>query len=244
MSEGILSEIQKGLPGPGRLRYTERAYRLLPPLTSPVILDIGCGDGVPTMALARLSGGRVTGIDTDRMVLDRFTARAANESLSDRVTAQYASMSDIPFEDGHFDVVWSEGSIQFVGFEHGLRRWRRLLKRPGYLVVHESCWLRPDPPPDIKKHWGNFFSGITTVPGTIEIVERCGYDLIGHFALPSDAWWVEYYGPLEERLKTLREKHAGDRQVLELLEKEQREIDIYRKSQKWFGSAYFIMRNK
>ena len=47
------------------LKYTRRAYQLLPEITSPVILDVGCGTGVAALELAQLSNGTVTGIDID-----------------------------------------------------------------------------------------------------------------------------------------------------------------------------------
>jgi len=70
-------EIHRDLPreGPGRDRYTERAYRMLPHMTSPRILDIGCGPDGPTMALARLSGGEVIGIDVHEQYLDLCFAK-------------------------------------------------------------------------------------------------------------------------------------------------------------------------
>ena len=47
------------------LEHSRQAYRLLPPLEQPRILDIGCGQGQQTMELARLGGGEVIGIDID-----------------------------------------------------------------------------------------------------------------------------------------------------------------------------------
>ncbi len=58
----------------------------------------------------------------------------------------------------------------------------------------------------------------------------CGYDVIGHFTLPEDAWRIEYYGPLEKRIKELRTKHIDDPKVLSMLDKEQREVDMYKRS--------------
>jgi 2-polyprenyl-3-methyl-5-hydroxy-6-metoxy-1,4-benzoquinol methylase len=43
--------------------YTRKAFTLLSKCKKVHILDIGCGSGVPTMELAKLSEGYVTGID-------------------------------------------------------------------------------------------------------------------------------------------------------------------------------------
>jgi len=246
MFDDINFEIHADLPrqGPGRDQYTEKAYRMLPPLRRPDILDIGCGPGGPTVALAKLSGGRVTGIDTHQPFLDQVSERAAKAGLSDRISSMHASMFDIPFPDGSFDVVWAEGAIYIIGFENGLAQWRRLLKSPGFLVVHEMCWLRPDPPAEIRDYWVKMYSGITTVPENIEMIHRSSYDLIGHFTLPEDAWWIEYYGPLEERLKSFRIKYTDDHKALAAIEEEQREIDMYRKYQRWYGSVFFVMKSR
>lgn len=50
--------------GPGDNIYTKKAYHTIPALSpDPVIVDIGCGTGMQTMELARISFGTVTGID-------------------------------------------------------------------------------------------------------------------------------------------------------------------------------------
>ena len=130
--------------------------------------------------------------------------------FSDRVKALNCSMSNMAFADSSFDVVWSEGSIYIVGFERGLREWMRLIKPGGHLVVHDVTWLRPGPPAEIVEYWSRNYSGIRCVKESTDIIARCGYKLVGHFTLPEDAWWVEYYGPLEDRLRRLRVKYAGD----------------------------------
>ncbi|HJX03327.1 MAG TPA: class I SAM-dependent methyltransferase, partial [Dehalococcoidia bacterium] len=47
------------------LKYTRKAFQLLPQLDHPRILDIGCGSGVPTLELARLSNGEIVAVDND-----------------------------------------------------------------------------------------------------------------------------------------------------------------------------------
>jgi len=244
MPENIFFEIHTDLPreGPGRDKYTARAFRMLPRLESPRILDIGCGPGGATMELARLSGGHVIGIDIHQPYLDRLSQKIEEAGFSDRVEAVNCSMFEMPFPEESFDVIWAEGSIYLVGFERGLKEWRRLIKPNGFLVVHEVTWLRSKPPQEITDYWQQLYPAIKTVAENLELIANFDYDLIGHFTLPEDAWWTEYYGPLEERLGELRRKYADDADALAVLDEEQREIEMYRKYQQWYGSVFFVMQ--
>ena len=244
MNHDIFFEIHQGLPreGPGRDKYTRRAFQMLPKTDNPRILDIGCGPGGPTLELARLSNGQVIGLDTHQPYLDRLQRKIDEEGLSDRVKAVNCSMFDMKFPAGSFDIIWGEGSIYIIGFERGLKEWRQLLKPNGFMVVHEVCWLRPDPPQEIYEYWKELYPAIKTIPDYLDLIPSCGYKLIGHFTLPEDAWWIEYYGPLEERIQVLRGKYADNHQALLELDSEQKEIDMYKKYYEWYGSVFFVMQ--
>ena len=196
------------------------------------------------MELARLSGGHATGIDTHQPYLDRLSQKIEEAGLTDRVEPMNCSMFEMPFPDESFDIIWAEGSIYLIGFERGLREWRRFIKPNGYLAVHEMTWLRPQPPQEIADYWKQLYPGIRTVAENVELIPGCGYSLLGHFTLPEDAWWTEYYGPLADRLRVLRKKYAEDADALETLDEEQREIDMYRKYQQWYGSVFFVMHKR
>ncbi len=244
MSRDIYSEIHDNLPaeGPGRTRYTRKAFRMLPRLEKPRILDIGCGAGEPTLELARLTQGEITGIDVDQPALDRLKIKIEKAGLSGRVKAFNCSMFNMDFPDESFDILWSEGSIFNIGFERGLKDWRRLLRPQGFLVVHEMVWLRPNPPGEIYDYWKSLYSGICTVPENLAQIASSDYTLVGHFAMPENAWWVFYFDPLEQRIRELRVKYADNPHALQVLDKEQREVDMHKKCYKWYGSAYFIMQ--
>jgi SAM-dependent methyltransferase len=240
----LLFEIHEGLPrqGVGRDEYTRRAYEMLPPLREPRILDIGCGSGAPTLELARLSGGQVVGLDVHQPFLDELTRRAQAAGLANRVTARNGSMLSMEFPDEVFDLVWAEGSIFIVGFDRGLEQWRRLIRAGGFLVVHDVAWLRPDPPDELREFWSQAYPDMRDISENLEAIPPRGYEVLGHFPLPEDAWWVEYYVPLEGRLPELRLEHAGDAEALVLLEDSQREIDILRRYPGWYGSVFFVMQ--
>jgi len=80
----IFFDIHKDLPreGPGDNHSTGRAFSLITGLPDmPRILDIGCGPGMQTRHLARISGGTVTAVDTHAAFLEVLAKSAAEEGL-------------------------------------------------------------------------------------------------------------------------------------------------------------------
>jgi SAM-dependent methyltransferase len=244
MTEDIFFEIHQGLPreGPGRNKYTRKAFRILPKMGKPRILDIGCGPGGPTMELARLGQGNVIGLDIHQPYLDELRRKIEEAGLSDRVRAVKGSMVEMDFPEESFDIIWAEGSIFIIGFKRGLKEWRRFLKSHGFLVVHEMTWLRVHPPQEIADYWKKVYPGIKTIPENLELIPGCGYRLIGYFPLPEDAWWDEYYNPLEKRIQKLRKKYTNNPKALAVLDNEHLEIDLFRKYSKWYGSVFYVMQ--
>jgi SAM-dependent methyltransferase len=194
------------------------------------------------MELARLSNGEITGLDFHQPYLDRLSTKIGEEGLSDRVQAVHGSMFEMAFPEESFDIIWAEGSIYIIGFERGLTEWRRLLKPGGTLVAGEVAWLRQDPPEELSLFWQENYPGIRTIQENLSLIPACGYEVIGHFTLPEDAWWIGYYDPVEKRLKGLRKKYSDDPEALALLDAEQAEIDMYRKYSDWYGSVFFLMK--
>ena len=134
----IFWEIHSGLPreGPGDNESTRKAYRMLKGLPeNPRILDIGCGPGMQTIELAKLSSGRIDALDSHQPFLEQLKKSAKKEGVDDIIKTVNGDMFNLSYENSSFDLVWSEGSIFVIGFEKGLREWRRLLTEKGYLVV-------------------------------------------------------------------------------------------------------------
>ncbi|MFH1681580.1 MAG: class I SAM-dependent methyltransferase [Candidatus Eisenbacteria bacterium] len=240
----IHKEIHGGLmkASEKRLEHTRRAYRMLRAPQEPRILDVGCGSGDVTIELAKISGGRATGLDIDASALEELARNAREAGLAGRIETVNRSMLEIDFPDETFDIVWAEGAIHIIGFERGLDEMRRLIKPDGSLVLHEMLWLRPNPPPEIRSRWHGVYPGIRTAPEYVAEIPRHGYEPVGHFTLPEEFWWEEYYGPLTERVRALRGKHAGDRAALAVLDREEREAELYRRNARWYGSGFFVMR--
>jgi len=220
MSKDLLVDIKDHFRG--RLnKYTRRAFQMLPKLERPRILDIGCGSGVPTIELAKLSDGKIIGIDINQSFLDKLNLKIEEEGFSSRVETIKCSLFEIDFPDGSFDVIWAEGSLWIIGFERGLKEWNRLLKPNGFLVLHD---------------------GVKTFSNKLNKVGSYGYNFVNYFPLPEDVWWTEYCSPLEIRIKELCMRYKNDPEVLKILEEHQKEIDMVKRNPKEQSSAFFVMQ--
>jgi len=221
MSKEIENEINADQLRITFLKYTKKAFEMLPKINNPRILDIGCGSGIPTLELARLSNGEIIGIDIDQSALDELKEKVRKLGLSSRVKTINCSLFELDFESESFDIIWAEGALAPIGFERALKEWRRLLKIKGFIVAHDD---------------------LQNKERKLRIIPKYGYVLINHFHLPDDAWWTEYYDPLEKRINEVRNKHKDDPKVPEVVKSYQNEIDAYKKNPKAFRSIFYIMQ--
>lgn len=238
-------EIYEAIPrqGPGDRESTERALQLLPILnTNQRILDIGCGSGAQTIDLARATEARIVAVDNHPPFISQLRKRANEEGFDERITAQVGDMNELQFPDRSFDVIWSEGAIFIMGFGKGLAAWRRLLPRGGHLVVSEFCWLEDNPPAEMEEMLMDECSDVGGVEARRKAVAEHGYRLLGDFVLPEVGWWENYYLPLGECLERFRLSHAGNPEALDVADRSQREIDLYRRHAGSFGYVFFVLQ--
>lgn len=131
------------------LQSTARAYEalLVPALFQPWadliahraeiqstdrVLDIACGTGVLTRAIARRldASGSVTGLDLNPGML------AVAEERAPHVTWHQGDAASLPFDDRSFDVVVSQfGLMLFASPDTALQEMRRVLRPGGRLLV-------------------------------------------------------------------------------------------------------------
>lgn len=239
----IFWEIHSNLPreGPGDSESTARAYaaiKNLPP--QPKILDIGCGPGMQTLDLARLSQGEIIAIDFHQPFLDELIRRAKEAGLEEHIQTRKLSMFEMDFTPEQFDLVWSEGAIYILGFARGFETCRPLLKPGGYMAVTEASWFRPNPPQEALDFWKAAYPEMGTIDENIQMLEQQGYKLVAHFHLPDSSWWENYYNPLAERIAMLRKKYAKHTEAQKLLDEEYAEIELFRIYSSYYGYEFYI----
>jgi SAM-dependent methyltransferase len=100
------------------------------------LLEVACGSGGVTCALAKRSGATCTGVDINVHGIAAAKAGAERDELSSLVSFQVADAGqDLPFTDGSFDAVFCNDAINHLPDRLAvLRDWHRLL-RPGGRVL-------------------------------------------------------------------------------------------------------------
>ena len=241
---GYFIELYGGLPrgGPGDNASTRKAFEMmehLPP--EPRILDIGCGPGMQTIELLRLSGGTVVALDLLPQMISRVTEAADSEGFADRLEAVQADMNEMRFEPASFDVIWSEGAIYFLGFEKGLEKVKEFVKPGGYVAVSEAVWLDSDPPQEVADLWKEY-PEIDTVERKHEVVSKLGYSIVNHFVLPASSWTELYYDPLATQIPEYETKWKGIPEAEDVLAEARNEISVFQRHSRYYSYAFFVMR--
>lgn len=229
--------------GPGSNEQTRRAFSLISGLPEkPKILDIGCGAGMQTLELARLTKGKIIALDNYKPLLDRIDENQNKKKVSASVKTKLCSMFEIPFEDEEFDLIWSEGAIYIIGFGRGLKEWQRYLKPGGWIAVTEISWIKENPPKECLEFWNVEYPAMTGIEENLGIIGKQGLDTVGHFILPKESWMDEYYTPLEAKIREMKDKYAGNIKAMELLAMGEKEIETFRKYSDYYSYVFFVMR--
>ena len=135
----------------------------------PCILDAGCGPGRQTLDLCRLTNGRIVAVDFHQSYVEALQHKSKTLGLTQQITALVGDMANLQFQPRTFDVIWSEGAIYNIGFKAGLKMWKPLLKKDGYVAVTEAAWLRTDVPDDLKAFWDSAYPQIQNIGATLRI---------------------------------------------------------------------------
>jgi SAM-dependent methyltransferase len=120
--------------------FADELIRRAAPAPGEHVLDVGCGFGTTTLALARAVGhdGRVMGLDISEPLLSRARERAQADGIRNVIWRQAdAQEADLP--PGHFDLVASRFGIMFFDDPGAaFRNLHRATKPAGRLAF--VCW--------------------------------------------------------------------------------------------------------
>jgi ubiquinone/menaquinone biosynthesis C-methylase UbiE len=118
--------------------YRHRIYDMIDLENRERVLDVGCGTGAVTKAIAQITRGHVTGIDIDQRKLER-----AEEYLLDleNVDLIHGDAQELPFGDGEFDLVIFHIVLLYIkDKQKAVNEFARVCEKGGLVVAS----LEPD----------------------------------------------------------------------------------------------------
>ena len=228
---------------PGSNDATRAALGILPKGPRRTVLDLGCGPGAQTLSLvATLPDSIIVAVDVLPAMVAETARRSRVAGAADRVVAAVADMAAPPVAHGSQDLIWCEGAIYFLGVTAALRTWRPYLTGGGCVAFTEPVWLRCDPEEEIASWWSREYPAITDATGVRQAILDAGYRVIDSFVLPAEAWWNDYYSPMEARIPGFLAEYQRDEIALEIAAVAEEEISMFRRFSDAFSYAFFIVR--
>ncbi|MBR8406593.1 class I SAM-dependent methyltransferase [Burkholderia cenocepacia] len=118
--------------------FGEAAIEAVAPVTGERVLDVGCGAGASTLALAARVGarGQVMGVDISEPLIGRARALARPDTPA---LFQVSDASSAELPEGAFDILFSRFGVMFFDDPTGAFAHMRRALRPGGRVAF-VCW--------------------------------------------------------------------------------------------------------
>ena len=140
------------------------------------ILDVGCGSGVWSLALAQATpGARVTGLDLPA-VLDRFVARASALCLADRVDTIPGDMHSAALPEARWDLAIIANVLRLEPAEQARAIVRRVVSavRPGGSVIIVDALAAGTPEAERARAIYSFHLALRTRAGSVHYSGEIG----------------------------------------------------------------------
>lgn len=143
------------------------------------VLDVGSGIGGPARFLAATYGCRVTGVDLSEPFVDAARYLTERTGQSERLSFQTANALELPFDDGHFDIVLLQHVAMNISDRGRLyREIRRVLKSGGRFATFDV--VLGSGQPDYPLPWARTpaTSFLLTIDATREAIEPAGLRML------------------------------------------------------------------
>ncbi len=137
------------------------------------VLDYGCGHGMHTMQIAKMSAREVIGVDLSEESLKIAEERSMKNEVGNMKFLKMDAEA-LEFPDNSFDVVFDGGTFSSIELEKGLQEIQRVLKSGGFLIGIET--LGHHPLANLKR-WLNKKRGIRTGWAAAHIMKMSDFEL-------------------------------------------------------------------
>jgi len=195
-------------------KYTNKAFLTIPKIDKPIILDAGCGTGVPTLSIIELCNGNIFAVDPDKYSINWLIKKVTALKLKDRIKIFNDSILNPALFNFKFDIILAEGLLNVIGFEKGIQIFINYMKDEGYLIIHDEYKN------DSEKR--GYFKGNNL-------------KLLHSFELDENVWLNEYFYCLKSKIEIFKENH--------LFESELKVINDNIRNQNNLKSIYYILKH-
>jgi ubiquinone/menaquinone biosynthesis C-methylase UbiE len=232
--------------GPGSEKETLMALNLLniPSNQRLKIADIGCGSGGQTITLAKNLNGQIIAVDLFPEFLNELHEKSQKLGLLEQILTLEKSMDNLSFDYNELDLIWSEGAIYNMGFENGIKQWRKFLKNGGFLAVTEITWITINRPKEIEDFWKEEYPEIDTAANKIKQLESNGYSMVGYFYLSQNSCIENYYYPMQSRFEEFLSRHNHSELAKKVVDDNQSEINFYLKFKEYYSYGFYVARKE
>lgn len=173
------------------------------------VLDVGCGVGGPAREMAKFAGVHVTGLNNNDYQIERATAYARKEGLSDRLSFVKGDFMQMSFPDNTFDAVYAiEATVHAPSLQGVYSQIFRVLKPGGVFGVYE--WLMTEKyDNDNQRHreirlgieQGDGISNMVKISEALHAIRAAGFELECHEDLAERSDTKPWYYPLAGEYK-------------------------------------------
>jgi SAM-dependent methyltransferase len=224
--------------------------RYLPPHDHVRVLDLGCGSGLISFALAQRYGS-VCGVDREPDNIEMCAQKLVPQDFRNLHFVR-ADGFELPFPDASFDGAIVNGVLEWTGVNHSgkpperrqaefLNEVNRVLRPGGIFYVGienrsspPHLWRDPHTniplvcllPRSVAEWFSNTFMGrpyqvyIYTPWQLLKLMERSGFDSVGMFAPVPGYQYPFHYVSLKSRAQSSRDVHSMDLQRVKQLSDE------------------------
>ena len=109
----------------------------------------------------------------------------------------------------------------------------------GLAVVSEINWFTDDIPAAVMEYWQAAYPHIAGEKENEARASSAGFEVLGIYRLPAEAWWANYYDPLCERVK--KAGTSADPAMQAVIAETELEIDMFRRYSDIYGYSFYLL---
>lgn len=229
-----------------KIKYQYRKNELSYDEAKIKVLNVGSGKGLENLWILENSNVELSALDAHEPYLLELESIIKKNGFSKRLKTYLDDVSSMPFKKNSFDIIWCEGSIYNLGFERGIKEFKKYLKPKGVIVVADYI-LKEDGkakkiPLELKRYFEGFHPSIESHENNIIAAENAGYKLSATFNVSEEAWWKNYLSIIREECKNIEFNNQTNIEIKKDLKEIMIDLDMHEKYKDYYDYAFYILQ--